>query len=122
MRSRSVELVAELLDGLDRVGEERQLLAQPADVHVDRARAAGVLVAPDVAEQQIARQHAAAMLHQVLQQQELLGREPDFLAVERDLMAIGVDGDRAVAQRARSPVPRPARRSSAATRASALSG
>ena len=78
------EPVAELLDRHDGVGEERQLLAQPADVHVDRARAAGVLVAPDVGQQQVARQHAAAVLEQVLQEQELLRGQRDFLAVHLD--------------------------------------
>ena len=58
----STQLVAELLDGLDGVGEDRQLLAQPPDVDVDGACAAGVPVAPHVGQQQIARQHAAAML------------------------------------------------------------
>ena len=72
-----VELVAELLDRHDGVGEERQLVAQPSDVDVDGARAAGVLIPPDVAQQQIAREHAAAVLDEILQQQELLGRQAD---------------------------------------------
>src|SRR6478672_9678173 len=40
------ELVPELLDGFDRVGEHRHLFAQTPDVHVDRPRTAGVLIAP----------------------------------------------------------------------------
>ena len=96
---RSIELVAELLDGLDGLGERRQLLAQAPDVDVDRARPAGVVVAPDVAEQEVARQHAALVLDQVLEQQELLGRQPHVLAVEGDGVAIGVDRDRPVAER-----------------------
>ena len=69
------QLVAELLDGDERVGERRQLLAQPPHVDVHRARAAGVAIAPDVGEQHVARQHAAAVREQVLEQQEFLGGE-----------------------------------------------
>src|SRR5690348_658447 len=53
-----LELVAELLDRDERVGEQRELFAQPPDVNVHRPRAAGIGVAPHVGEQQIARQHA----------------------------------------------------------------
>src|SRR4051794_8292250 len=56
----SQELVAELLDRFDGVVEYGQLLTQAPDVHVDRSGAAGVLVPPDVSQQQIPRQHAAA--------------------------------------------------------------
>src|SRR5438067_185808 len=69
------ELVAELLDGQQAVGEDRQLFPQPADVDVDGPRAAGVAVAPDVGEQHVARQHASAMLQHVLEQQEFLRGE-----------------------------------------------
>src|SRR5688500_3180951 len=63
------ELITELLDGHNRVGKHRHLFAQPPHVHVDRARAAGVGVAPYIRQQQIARQDAAAVLHQILEQQ-----------------------------------------------------
>ena len=87
------ELVAELLDRLDRVGEHRQLFAQPPDVDVDGARAAGVVVAPDVGQQQIARQHAAAMLDEILQQQELLGRQPHVARRRRSPCRSEIDRD-----------------------------
>ena len=110
--------VAELLDRDDGVGEEGQLLAQPADVHVDRARAAGVLVAPHVGQQQVARQHAAAVLDQILEQQEFLRGQPHLLAVHVDGVPLDVDRERAVFERRRpGPTGRCARRSSAATRA-----
>ena len=69
------QLVAELLDRHERVGEQRQLLAQPPHVDVDRARAAGVAVAPDVGQQHVARQHAAAVQQEIFEQQELLRRQ-----------------------------------------------
>ena len=75
------QLVTELFHGDQGVDQHRQLFAQPADVHVHRPRAAGVVIAPDVGEEQVARQHAPPVLQQVLQQQELLGGELDFLAV-----------------------------------------
>ena len=75
------QLVAELLHGDEGLDEEGQLLAQAAHVHVHGARAAGVRVVPDVREQQVARQHPAAVRHQVLQQQELLGRQAHLAAV-----------------------------------------
>ena len=71
-RRRIDQLVAELLDRDERVGEQRQLLAQPPHVDVDGPRAAGVAIAPDVGQQDVARQHAAAVPQQVLEQQELL--------------------------------------------------
>src|SRR5215217_7474197 len=90
-RSSIFEPVAELLDRDDRVRQQRELLAKPPDVNVDGARAAGVLVAPHVAEEQIARQHPAAVLEQVLQQQEFLGGEPHFRARDLHRMAFDVD-------------------------------
>ena len=93
--------VPELLDRHDGVGEEGQLLAEAPDVHVDRPGAAGVLVAPHVGQQQVAREHAAAMLDEVLKQQELLRRQLHVLAVHLDGVPIGVDGQRPVAQRRR---------------------
>ena len=99
-RRRVEQLVAELLDGDERLGQEGQLLAQPPHVDVDGARAAGVGVVPHVGQQQVARQHPAAMLQQVLEQQELLGGEPHVLAVGLDDVPIDVDAERAVGERA----------------------
>ncbi len=122
-RRRIVQLVAELLDRRERGGEQRDLLAQPPDVHVHGARAARVLIAPDVGQQQIARQHAAAMLEQVLQQQELLRREPDVVAADvtscrsRSTWRSARTGARVAAGFGRST-----RRRSAATRATSSFG
>ena len=101
------------------------LLAQPADMHVDRARAARVLVAPHVGQHQVARQHAASMLQEVLQEQELLGGEADVTAVDGHHVLLEVHADLAVrAGRALSPLLAPTvaiaradRRSKALTRA-----
>src|SRR5436190_8962948 len=92
--SRVLQPVAELLDGHDRVAQEWQLLAEAPDVHVDGARAAGVLVTPHVGQQEVAGEHAAAVLDQVLEQQEFLGREPDVAAIHRDGVAIDIDDER----------------------------
>jgi hypothetical protein len=48
------------------------------------------------------------MLHQVLQQQELLGGEPDLLPIEQDLMTVRIDGDRSVADHRRHRPRQPA--------------
>ena len=93
------ELVSELFDRDERFGQQRQLFAQAAHVDVDGARAAGVAIAPDLFEQDVPRQHAAAMLQQILEQQEFLRRQRDFPAVERDDVPLGVDDDRAVGER-----------------------
>ncbi len=53
------ELVAELLDGDERGHEQGEFFPQAPDVHVHRPRAARVLVAPDLGQQPVARQHAA---------------------------------------------------------------
>ena len=98
--ARVEQLIPELFDGHNRVGQHRHFFAQPAHVHVDRARAAGVGIAPHVRQQQIARQHAAAMLHQVLQQQEFLGGELDLVAVDLHDMAVDVHRQHAVGQAA----------------------
>ena len=83
-----VELVTKLFHGHERIDQHRQLFPEPPDVDVNGARAAGVPVAPDVAEQQIPREDAAAMLEEVLEQQELLGRQLDLLAAVDDRVAL----------------------------------
>ena len=52
-----------------------ELGPQPADVDVDRAGAAEVVVAPDLLQQLGAREHAAGVLGDELEQLELLVRE-----------------------------------------------
>ena len=59
-----------------------QLGAQPADVDVDGARAAGVAVAPDAREQLLAREDLPRALGQELEQLELLARQLERAAAE----------------------------------------
>ena len=65
-----------IADPTDRVNKLRpgrvrlDLLAQPADMHVDRSVGAGKLTAPYPLEQQIARQGHAGIMHQAGQQIE----------------------------------------------------
>src|SRR5690606_25172676 len=94
------EAIAELLDRGQRRGQERDLLAQATDVHVDGPRAAGVLVAPHIGEQEIAREHPAAVFDQILQQQELLRGQAYLRAIDRDDVPLEIDDDRTVSQRA----------------------
>src|SRR5712692_2264382 len=55
----------------------RELLAQPADVHVDRLALARELAAPHVLEQRVARVNATREGQQVKQEVELAGRQLD---------------------------------------------
>ena len=60
-----LEAVADTEDGLDvLVGVAAELLAQTADVHVQRARADFGAVAPDLHEERFARDDLARVLHQ----------------------------------------------------------
>ena len=84
-RSRAFgELVAKLLDGLDRIRQDRQFFPQAAHVDVHGPCAARVLVAPDVGQQQVSREDASAMLDEIQEEQELFRRQPHFLVLERD--------------------------------------
>ena len=68
------------------------------DVDVHGTGSARVGVAPHVREQQIPRQDTALVLEQVLEQEELLGRQPDLTAVDQDDVPFDVHGERAVSQ------------------------
>ena len=89
------ELVAELLHGGGSFSRKGTFRATP-HVHVYGARAQGSVI-PHVSEQSIAREHAPAMLEQILQQQK-------FLAVRRtvsppsDTVVVRVDADRPAAR------------------------
>src|SRR5688572_19599385 len=85
------QFVAELLHRGESIDEQRQLLAQPADVDIHGPGAAGIAVSPDVAEQQIARQDAPAMLQEVAQEHEFLGRQLHLVAVISDSVRREVD-------------------------------
>src|SRR5439155_12124301 len=74
------------------------LLAQPADVDVHRARVAGRAVAPDALQQVVAREGAARVLGQEDQQVVLLGPEREHLAAAARLVALQVYLDLAEAQ------------------------
>ena len=107
----------------ERVGEQRQLLAQTPHVDVNGPRAARVFVSPDVGQQRVARQDPPAVGQQVLEQQELLGRQRRRLAVDNDRVPLGVDDDAAVTElTGRRRLPRRRRRSSARTRATSSFG
>ena len=73
--------------------ERRQLFTQPPDVDVDRAGTARVAVSPDVAQQDVARDHASAVLQEVLEEHEFLRREFHFAPVERNGVFRQIHGD-----------------------------
>ena len=52
------------------------LFAQPANVHVERARISQIVRIPDFLHQRFARNDFAAVLHKELEQIELFGGEP----------------------------------------------
>ena len=63
------------------------------DVHVDRARLARVVVAPDVLEQLVAGEHLARVAEQEGQQLERLRLDRQRLAVAQQPMTAEVDLD-----------------------------
>jgi hypothetical protein len=63
-----------------------ELGADAAHVDIDRARAAVVVIAPDAAQQRLAREHALGMRHEELQQLVLHVREVHGPLVDRDLV------------------------------------
>src|SRR5581483_3386916 len=74
------ELVAEAVDGDDelrRPGMTLDLLPQPRDVDVHRARQRHLVVPPHVGQQLLARQRLAAPIDEVPQQLELARRQID---------------------------------------------
>src|ERR1700682_2126875 len=78
----AIESVADAPDGHDLEGDNGcELLAQPADVHIDCLAIAVELVAPDVLEQDVPRVHAARERKQVRQEVELPRRQLDVVSV-----------------------------------------
>src|SRR4029077_6858251 len=63
-------------------GARRELLAQPADVHVDRLAVTGELAAPHVLEQRVARMDASWEGEQVRDEVELAGGQFDVDAIK----------------------------------------
>ena len=92
------ELVTELLHGDERCFEKWKLFAQAPDVNVDGPRRTGILVVPHIRQEPIAREHPAAVLEEILKQQELLCRQPHVVAVVRHGVAFDVEADRPAAQ------------------------
>ena len=83
------EAIADAADGLDGLADVLvafELGAQVADVDVDGAGVAVVLVAPDALEQFVARKGAAGIRDEQLQELVLLGRQGDGLVVEPGLI------------------------------------
>src|SRR5262249_40226155 len=95
------EFVPKLLDGDQRLGEQGYLLTQPTNVDVNRRCPTVVLVAPNIAQKHIARQHPSPMLQQIFQQQILLCGEGYVLPVARHGVLRGIDDEAAVPDRAR---------------------
>src|SRR3712207_4225020 len=79
------DAVADVADRLDEgVATVLELAAQAADVHVDGAGAAEVVVAPDALEQRLAREHLVRVLDEEAEQLVLLERQLDGAAGDRD--------------------------------------
>src|SRR3989442_3692290 len=88
---RSSELVADASHGDDvcrRGGIIFNLLPQPADVHVDGARAAVVVVSPDMLEEEVAGKHPVGVADQEAPQIQILRRQVDFPAVQHYLLRV----------------------------------
>ena len=92
----NLEAVAGAAHGFEvarRLGVGFDLLADAADVDVDRARGDEAGVAPDGVEEVVAAEDAAGMAGEVVEQTELGGGGGDELAVDAQLHGAGVDLD-----------------------------
>src|SRR5687768_2121147 len=103
----------------DRMEEPRlaigfELPSQVGDEDLDRVRDRERVVAPDLVEQLLARDHQALVAHEVLEQLELALRELDLALAARDLVRVGVEHQVGDPQRGH-----PARRAPAQQRAHA---
>src|SRR6188768_1470894 len=76
---------------MPRVGFD--LLPQPGDVHVDRARGGHRVIAPDFVEELVARERGAAVFDEVLEQQELARGDLEGLPVARDFGPAEIDAN-----------------------------
>src|SRR3954451_16296517 len=91
----------------DRVQQPRlaaglELAPQVGDEDLDRVRLRERVVAPDLVEQPLARDHDALVAHQVLEQLELALGELDVALAAADLVRIGVELEVAGGQRGRA--------------------
>src|SRR4051812_1717376 len=97
----------------DRMEETRlatgfELPSQVGDEDLDRVRDRERVIAPDLVEQLLARDHEALVAHQVLEQLELALREVDRALAAGDLVGVRVEHQVADPQRghaARRPAP-----------------
>src|SRR5215813_8271434 len=90
------QTITEATDGGDVVGAE--LLAQAADEHLDRVRLAIEILVVDVLDQLRAGDDLALVVHEVVDEPELLRRELDGDAADRDPPGAGVDAEIAAFQ------------------------
>src|SRR6266705_746205 len=92
----AVEAVADATDGDDQLGLVAILFeagAEALDVDVEGLGVAHVVEAPDAVDQHLAGQHPVAVLHQDLEELELLEREAHGIAPNGDLVALLVETD-----------------------------
>src|SRR5439155_1525398 len=74
-------------------GSLLQLLAEPANVHVDETRVAPGLVAPDPDQKIVARENASGLASQRPQELELRGRQRKLLVARDRLQAREIDDE-----------------------------
>src|SRR5215204_2408226 len=91
LRGAADEAVADADDRLDAIGAVAQLLAQPADVNVERARVAVILMPPHFVEKLGAGCDPPGPARERGQQRELFAREPDLGPVAQYAHALRVD-------------------------------
>ena len=88
---RRIETIADVAHGADEMLVlATQLGAQTTDMHVHSAGAAVIVVAPHLLQQLRTREHAARMLHQILEQLELLVRQVDRMAMQAGRITVGI--------------------------------
>src|SRR5579864_888752 len=90
---RAAELVAHAAYGLDQRTSGFELLAQVADVHVDRTVKRRGFAVVQVFHQVIARQHLAGGAHQEFENVELESRHLDLAAVDPHFTRAWIDAN-----------------------------
>src|SRR5215213_3585921 len=91
LRGAADEAVADADDRLDAIGAVAELLAQPADVNVERARVTVILMPPHFVEKLGAGCDPPRLARERGQQRELLAREPDLRPVALHAHVLQVD-------------------------------
>src|SRR6185436_528425 len=86
-----LEPVAHAAQRLDVRAHVAQLLAQPLDVGIDRARRNVGLDAPDVTEQRVAGLHPATARQEGMEQTELERRQADLGVVDPRAVGVAID-------------------------------